>query len=492
MTDGRRRRNFWPEALIALGLAIVMAGPVAATEAQTRDESAMAATQADQSRLPPRPPYRLSQSTPETALPATETSREVAAPVATPVRRVPPRPPRRAALDAKSPGVAAAAPKAPVASVALPTKPNVQGLPPAPEPLAQAGDLPASSMLIEGLADYVESPTDPLVGLDLGLGRATPESIEVRPLTPLTPQPGEATASSVAQAASAEQVAVAPPASAPLLPEDEPGTRSLGGMLEEMMEPDAVVARVNGEEILWRAVVESAKALPEDYQGKLESIFPALLQRLVDMKLLAQRARGAGLDAQPDIREKVQAFEEALLREALLRDMLESELSDETLREAYDQYSSESKSHMQVKARHILLETKEDALQVVAALDAGSDFATLARERSIGSSASRGGDLGVVDVARMVPPFAEALARQPLGRHSHWPVQSEFGWHVILVETRQGEHVPPFEQVLPQLRRALGRDLIERRLVDLRNEAEIEIVEPGTAPAPAVTQVESE
>ena len=396
--------------------------------------------------------------------------------------RVPPRPPRRAGFERRRKVVVE--PAAVVSRVVAPS-----GLPAAPEPLARESEVPVSSILGEGLSDYVEAPTDPLIGLDFG--RTDPQSVEIRPISPLDPQ-ATAGAAAGTSTASGEQVAAAPPASAPRPGASGRDTRTLGGVLQEMMEPNAVVARVNGEAIYWSAVVDSARTLPEEYQDKLESVFPALLKRLVDMKLLAQRARGAGLDARADIQRKVQAFEEALLREVLLRELLDEELSDETLRQAYDDYSAEAKTHMQVKARHILLETKEDALEVIAALDAGADFARLARERSLGSSSARGGDLGVVDVSRMVAPFAEALARQPLGRHSHWPVQSDFGWHVIVVETRQGELVPPFEQIKPQLQRVLGRELIERRLIELRDEAEIEIVDSALPETPDVTRLDSE
>ncbi len=438
---------------------------------------------------------------------------------AAPLPRIPPRPPRRVALEA--PSVAPTAPRAvatrpPDAEAssplveALPQAVETQpiGLPPAPQPILPPNELAASSALVEGLADYVQAPTDPLTGLDFGAvgstdvavaegaegtaddgGSAGVGAIEVMPLSPLAPQPVPA------PAVEPEQLAVAPPAGAALPGEGrEAGaaTRNLGGVLQDMMDPESVVARVNGETILWRSIVESAESLPEDYQGKLESIFPALLQRLVDLKLLAQRARDSGLDQRADVRRKVAAFEEVLLREALLREMLARELSDDALRAAYDDYGAEAKTHMQVKARHILLDSKEEALEVIAALDAGADFAKLARERSQGSSAGRGGDLGWVDVARMVPPFGAALAGQPIGRHGVWPVESQFGWHVVLVEDRQGEQVPPFEQVLPQLRQVLGRDLIERRLVDLRERADIEIVEPAPADVDAAGRPESE
>jgi peptidyl-prolyl cis-trans isomerase C len=240
---------------------------------------------------------------------------------------------------------------------------------------------------------------------------------------------------------------------------------------------------VNGEPVLWRSVLRSAEALPEDYQDRLESVFPALLQRLIDLKLLAQEARHEGYESRPEIRSRVRDYEDALLREALLRDLLDEQISDEMLAEAYDTYESEAREHMQVTARHILLESEADAREIIAELDNGADFDRLARERSLGSSASRGGALGTVDVGRMVPRFGAALASQPIGEYSREPVQTEFGWHVILVEDRQGSGAPPLAAVEPQLKRALARGAIEERLNGLREAAEIEIVQPDSEPS---------
>ena len=460
--------------------------------------------------LPPRPPNRAKI---QPAQPAATPSVDVAEPtppksVTVPPRaaataalpsaqgaRVPPRPPWRVKLGRRAvpPSAPATTPRAPsvVAAPVVEPQPEVS--------LQETPALPNAGFLVEGLPDYVEAPTDPLG--DLLAPRRDPSTIEIAPLTPLDlPQADPATPPSDLAAvdpldqapepsATARAVQPAPRQVAPEAPAGTLGTRNLGGVLEDMMEPDSVVAMVNGEAILWQSVVESARSLPEDYQNKLESVFPALLQRLVDLKLLAQEARREGIADRAEVQRKVRNFEDALLREAMLRDMLHRELSDDSIREAYEDYRAESQTHMQVKARHILLESREDAMDVIAALDAGADFAKLARKRSLGSSASRGGDLGVVDVTRMVPPFAAALSGQPIGRHSAEPVQSEFGWHVVLVEERLGERLPEFDDVAPQLRRALGRDLIEKRLVGLRDQAEIEIVEPET---PAVSRLGSE
>ncbi len=90
-----------------------------------------------------------------------------------------------------------------------------------------------------------------------------------------------------------------------------------------------------------------------------------------------------------------------------------------------------------VKARHILVETEADALAVIAELKNGADFAELAEQRSIGPSAPDGGDLGFFERGRMIPAFEDAAFALNAGEISE-PVETQFGWHVIKVEERQG------------------------------------------------------
>ena len=128
----------------------------------------------------------------------------------------------------------------------------------------------------------------------------------------------------------------------------------------------------------------------------------------------------------------------------------------------------------EVRARHILLETSEDAVAVIGELDAGGDFVALAKERSTGPSAPQGGDLGYFSAEQMVGPFAEAAFALEPGSHSAEPVETRFGFHVIMVEDRRTKPVPSFEEMEPQIREELSGQAVQDVLLGLREGAEIE------------------
>ena len=266
------------------------------------------------------------------------------------------------------------------------------------------------------------------------------------------------------------------------LPDDGAKTREL---LRQLMADDSVVARVNGREVLWGDVWRSAENLPEDYQNRLETLFPALLQRTIDLMLLADAARRQGLQNDPAIRAAVRAYEEELLRERLLEQRIEAGVSEPVLQDLYAAYLREQSETVEVSARHIQVPSRESALEVIAALDGGADFAALARERSSGSSAERGGDLGTFRLNRMTPPFADAVARLAPGNYTREPVRTDFGWHVILLVSRQGGSFPSFAELEPKLRDRASRDAVNRLLRDLRAQAVIKILPVESDEAPA-------
>ena len=136
------------------------------------------------------------------------------------------------------------------------------------------------------------------------------------------------------------------------------------------------------------------------------------------------------------------------------------------VRAAYDSGSSGT----EYKARHILVKEESEALDVIAKLEAGADFAELAEEFSTGPSGPRGGDLGWFPAAQMVKPFGDALPGIELGTYGKTPVQTQFGWHVILVEeTRKAE----FEQVAAKLREQLTTDQVNSFLERVKSKAQI-------------------
>ena len=239
---------------------------------------------------------------------------------------------------------------------------------------------------------------------------------------------------------------------------------------------DPAVARVNGQPILRSEVLQLATELPAEYQAQISLIFPALVERLVDMKLLALAAADAGLADDDEVLRRLELRREEVMRDVFLERALAEALTDDVLQARYETFLTENPPETEVSARHILLESEADAVGVIAELDQGADFATLARERSTGPSSSNGGELGFFTKDQMVPAFAEAAFALEAGNYSEKPVQSEFGWHVILVEERRTQEPPAFDDVEAELQSAVSRETVREMVAKMREGAEIEVL----------------
>ena len=257
-----------------------------------------------------------------------------------------------------------------------------------------------------------------------------------------------------------------------------PDTERLGTALGELGKDNPLLARVNGREIHWADIERSARDLPEKYRSQMETIFPALLQRLIDVQLIVWAARETGLGEDAEVRRLVEEFEERVLSDTLIRRRVADKITTKMLRARYDAYVEGLAARAEVRARHILLDSEAEARKVIVALDAGGDFVELARQHSLGSTADQGGDLDYFTRENMSPAFAQAAFTQGVGEYSRDPVRTEFGWHVIKVEDYRDERPASFFRMRERLREAISREMMDDLLRDLRGRAEIELY-PG-------------
>jgi peptidyl-prolyl cis-trans isomerase C len=296
---------------------------------------------------------------------------------------------------------------------------------------------------------------------------AAPAVLAVVVAALLAGQPGAWAQQSGGAAAEASPASPAPPA--------PPATERLGTALENIGQGNPLLARVNGREIRWADIEKSVKGLPEDIRSQLETIFPALLQRLIDVQLLIWAAREDGLAEDAEVRRLVSEYEDRVLSDTLIRRRVADRVTEDMLRARYDAHVEGLAARAEVWARHILLDSEVRARDVIAALDAGADFAELARARSLGPTAEQGGDLDYFTRDNMIPGFAAAAFALEAGQYSPDPVQTEFGWHVIKIEDRRAEGAASFEEIREDLRDSTIRELLDELLRDLRGRAEIEL-----------------
>ena len=257
--------------------------------------------------------------------------------------------------------------------------------------------------------------------------------------------------------------------------EDQPSGAAQGDQENQL------VAVVNGTEIRISDVMEMIGRLPQNVQMQAYSNMPAMIERTIDLELILKASEQAGLREDAVVQEQIEAISRDVLRQTYLERLAETAVTEAELREAYDTYVQENPPE-QVRARHILVESESEAQEIIGQLDGGADFAELAREKSTGPTGENGGDLGYFERGQMVAPFAEAAFGLEPGSYTETPVQTQFGWHVILVEDKRTGEPPSFEELQPQLRQELEQEAIQTHLTELRNSADIEVVEPE-APA---------
>ncbi len=240
-------------------------------------------------------------------------------------------------------------------------------------------------------------------------------------------------------------------------------------------EDDPVIAIVDGTELRLSELEASYLELPEQFrQMPIEAIYEPLLDRLIDGHLLLQAAEEADVAADPEVEAAIERARNDVLRQTLIERAVRDATSEEAMRAAYEELRAEPDFAIeQVTARHILVETEDEAREVIAELDEGADFAELARERSTDPAAARGGELGTFRRGSMVPPFEAAAFALEAGSYSSEPVQTQFGYHVILVEDKAAIE-PSFAEVEEELRADLVRQAVEDLLEDVRAGAEVQ------------------
>ncbi|WP_404355745.1 peptidylprolyl isomerase [Methylotuvimicrobium sp. KM1] len=242
------------------------------------------------------------------------------------------------------------------------------------------------------------------------------------------------------------------------------------------------VASVNGVYISKTALQELESDIAERTQGQS---FPKdkLIEELVQRELLVQEALQKQLDKSPEFIQRMDVVRKSLLSQATLQNHLKSNpVTDEEIKAEYEKNVG-GENNMEYKARHILVKTEDEAKKIIEQLDKGSKFDELAKKNSTGPSGPEGGDLGWFAPSQMVTPFSEAVIALENGKYTSEPVETQFGWHVILREDSRQQPLPALEEVKEQIMPYLQRQKVQTMLENLRAGAQVEILIPIEAPA---------
>lgn len=249
-------------------------------------------------------------------------------------------------------------------------------------------------------------------------------------------------------------------------------------------DPDAVVARVGDIAVTERDIAFATEA----FEGELANVPDAerrsvVIDAFINMQLLALGALGENLDRGDEFEERLAFLRLQALRNAYVRHVVMAGVTDEEMLAAYQELVIDQfEPREQVRARHILVETKEAAEEIIGALQDGASFEALA-EQSLDPSGQSGGDLGFFGRGQMVPPFEEAAFALAPGEITEEPVETQFGWHVIRVEETRMTEPPSLADLESQIRDYLLRERFETALAALRDQYSVEIVVPEESAA---------
>ncbi len=246
--------------------------------------------------------------------------------------------------------------------------------------------------------------------------------------------------------------------------------------------PGEVVATVNGT-VITQPVLQVYMQIRNAQKPGKPADRDSALDEIVSLELMRQEGISNGLGNNPMVMATLDQQMRTVLASAAIKDFLaKNPVTDEAAKQLYDEQVGGGEK--EYSARHILLKTREEAVDVIGQLDAGGDFETLAREKSIGPSGKNGGKLGWFSPAQMVKPFSDATAQLEKGSYTREPVQTQFGWHVILLEDVRDVTPPSFDDVKDQLKLLLANQMLQAHIQELRTAASIEIATTGDA-APA-------
>lgn len=252
------------------------------------------------------------------------------------------------------------------------------------------------------------------------------------------------------------------------------------------VDPNAVVATVNGEKITVADVQDALSNLPPQMrQLPPNMIFPMLVNQLADQKAIQLVAHKEGLDKTPDVKKMMDAAAVSALQNAWLSKQVTPQLTDAAVQDYYQQNFAGKPPEQEVHARHILLKTEAEANDVIKKLKAGADFGKLAAEVSTdtGSAKQNGGDLGWFKKDDMIPAFSTAAFAMKKGEVSSTPVKSQYGFHVIQVLDTRTDPIPSLDSVKDKIRQALIQKYVREAVGKATTQVKIVRFDPSTGKA---------
>lgn len=235
------------------------------------------------------------------------------------------------------------------------------------------------------------------------------------------------------------------------------------------------VAKVNGVTIPQSRIDAIMKDMASQGRPDTPEVREAIKQELINREIVVQEATKRGIHKKPEVALMLDVQRQALIVNAYLQDYVKTHpISEDEMKKEYEKARAGSLGR-EYKARHILVETEDEAKLVITQLKKGGSFDRIAADKSKDTgSKARGGDLDWGPAGRYVPAFGQALSKLKKGEVTETPVQTQFGWHVIRLDDERPLKFPSYEELKPQIQQEMRQQQIQKVVSDLRAKAKIE------------------
>lgn len=252
---------------------------------------------------------------------------------------------------------------------------------------------------------------------------------------------------------------------------------------------DTVVAEVAGTSIYLSDIEHAALAKgaikPGQQLTPKDPVFQTVLDELIDQRLLALEALRRSLDQNDETRRRLAVARERILANVVVEKLLAEKVTDESVKRMYDEQRALQSNAEQVRARHIVVETEEQAKELRDLVEKGGDFAALAKEFSIDNSTrDLGGDLGYFSANAMEDPISQTAFALDKGEVSQ-PFKTKYGWHILTTIDRRAMPRPALKTIRPEIVSFMTYEEIQKLLKSLRASSDIQL-KTGKKPAPAI------
>jgi peptidyl-prolyl cis-trans isomerase C len=245
-------------------------------------------------------------------------------------------------------------------------------------------------------------------------------------------------------------------------------------------DPAKVIATIDGKPVTEADLALAQASVDQQYaQLPPDQRRAAAFMAIMEIRLLADKAVAQGLDKDADFLRRMAFLQQRALHSEVIDKDVGAKITDQEVRARYDKQMADTPPVNEVKARHILVKTKEEADAIIKQLDGGADFQKLANEHTTDPSGkTTGGDLGYFAPGQMVPEFEAAAFALDVGGYTKAPVQSQFGWHVIKIEDKRAQQPPAYDTVKDEIRNLVFREKYFAMVTDLRKAAKVDVTDP--------------